>query len=82
MNRDEVDLRGELASRPDLTYHIYSAYHGGRAVAVKVFEGHYATKVSNILCNLTQTSYSPSLRIVERLWLYLRNYCMFHSSLF
>ena len=57
MKRDEVDLRGELVCGPGGTYRTHSAYYGGRAVAVKVFEGPRASKVFNILSNLIQTVY-------------------------
>lgn len=47
MKRSGIDLRGELVCRPGATYHIQSAYHRGRAVAVKVFEGPHASEVSD-----------------------------------
>ena len=50
MKRDEVDLRGELVRGPGGTYRTHSAHYGGRAVAVKVFEGPDASKVFSILC--------------------------------
>ena len=57
MKRDKVNLHGELVRGLGGTYRTHSAYYGGRAVAVKVFEGPHASKVIKILSNLIQTVY-------------------------
>jgi hypothetical protein len=76
VKRDEVDLRGELARKPGGTYRMHFAYYGGRAVAVKVFEGPHASKVFNILCAILFRPFIKNhSRIVQQPWLYLRNYC-------
>jgi len=73
---DEVDLRGELVRRPGGTYRIHSAYCGGRAVAVKVFEGPHASKVFNIVYPILFRPFIKNpFRIVQQPWLYLRIYC-------
>jgi hypothetical protein len=76
VKRDEVDLRGELVRGPGGTSRTHFAYYGGRAVAVKVFEGPHATEVFNILCaSLFRPFIKNPFRIVQQPWLYLRNYC-------
>ena len=76
MKRDEVDLRGELISGARRAYRTHSAYYGGRAVAVKVFEGPHANKVFNILFPILFRPFIKNpFRIVQQPWLYSRNYC-------
>ena len=83
MKRDEVDLRGELARGLSGTYRMHFAYYGGRAIAVKVFEGPHASKVFNILCPILFRPFTKNhFRIVQQPWRYFRNYCASIRGLF